>query len=592
MTSHPAGYDTFFLLRDEIGPGSFVCRAQTEIGDGWWHLRNPRKTLIAWKHADVIPLLEAVEAWAFQSGFAAGYVAYEASPAFDAALVVHPTPDPLAIFHLYDNPPTLHRELGPSRFDGVVHLEPDITSGTFMLLVKEIREALADGRTYQTNFTHHLHGQVHDALGAFFRLCGTDPAPYATYIATDDLTIASFSPELFFAKHGTQVTCRPMKGTAPRFGDPQEDAQAAEFLKASEKERAENLMIVDMIRNDLGRIAETGSVVTTALFGVESHRTVLQMTSTVTAQTRASLLELFKSLFPCASVTGAPKVETMRLITSLENSARGVYTGALGWVGPNDSAQFSVAIRTLEVEPSTGRARFGVGSGIVWDSSPAAEWDECRLKSAVLVDPPTEWALLETMLWLPDEGVTLDEAHLDRMSRSALKLGLPFDRELATTMLQPEPGWEEPMRIRLTMNPMGQFHRTFRRFMARSGPVRAIVAKRPILSTDPALVIKSTSRWLYDSFLDENPQFDEVLLINERGELTEFTIGNLVVEVGGRHFTPPLSSGVLPGVMREALIELERLEEAVLLPKDLTHAEAIWRINSVSGFTRMLMSSG
>lgn len=588
--NEPTEFRSYFLRLEDVGVGSFITRVHTDVGPGWWLFQSPVQTLSTCDPGGVIMLLEKVERWTKEGGWAAGYVSYEAASAFDSAYEtykVDPISSRLTVFQLFDHAPRLFRELEPVSAVERIQIQPNIAEAEFFSALKEIREALASGRTYQTNFTFRLAGEVKDPLRLFFSLVGTDPPPYATYMDSGEQAFASFSPELFFSREGSQITCRPMKGTAPRVGDPAEDAATAQNLRSNEKERAENLMIVDMIRNDLGRIAKPGSVMVPDLFTVESHRSILQMTSTVQAETSEDLAGVFRALFPCASVTGAPKVETMRLIKSLETSPRGVYTGALGWVGPNDVSRFSVAIRTLVVDRPCGAAIFGVGSGIVWDSDPAAEWEECRLKTAVLSETPTAWELLETMLWSPEDGVTLLEEHLDRMSASSARLYLPFNRDSAIEALRSDPDWNSPMRIRLTMGINGTFARTFRRYREKPGPITAVISRRPMASGDPALGIKSTARRLYDSHLEENPGVEEVLLINERGELTEFILGNLVLDMGGSRFTPPLSCGILPGVMRGALLELKQLEEAVLYAEDLSHAEAVWRINSVSGFSRV-----
>jgi len=366
-----------------------------------------------------------------------------------------------------------------------------------------------------------------------------------------------------------------MKGTRPRHADPDE-------LRNNPKDRAENLMIVDMIRNDLGRIAKPGTVRVPKLFEVEDHGTVWQMTSTVEAETDAPLSEVFRALFPCASIVGAPKVETTRIIAETESWDRGIYTGTIGIAGP-DFAQFNVAIRTIETE---GRfANYGIGSGVVWDSTPEAEWQECLDKAAILRPYGDELRLIETLRWEPEVGYLFLDEHLARLSRSG---GQRLDEVLRLLQSQ---RWQSPQRVRLTVGKEIEIEAT-----SIEEPFAAEPSMAPAITAHLAPVrVDSHNAWLQHKTslrrIYEQPKqgADELILLNEQGNPTELTIGNLVAQIGDSFKTPPASEGLLAGIYREVLLREGRLEEHVLTLDDLKHADAIFRINSVRGWNRIIL---
>lgn len=350
-------------------------------------------------------------------------------------------------------------------------------------------------------------------------------------------------------------------------------------------------MIVDLLRNDMGRVAEFGSVEVLKLFEVESYPTVHQLTSTLRARTRAgvTLGDLFSALFPSGSVTGAPKVRTMQIIGQLEERARGVYAGAVGLVSP-DLAVFNVPIRTLLLADD-GSLEMSVGSGVTWDSDPASEYAECLQKAAFTRHAAPAFSLLETMLYEPGRGVALLERHLVRMSGSAEYFAYPFDGAAATRALQDALGeCGEARRVRLLLSPEGNLSVEIVPLAELREPLQARLAATPVDSGDSLLYHKTTWRAPYEVRLAERPGFDEVLLVNERGELTEFANGNLVVRIDGVAWTPPIECGLLPGVMRAELLECGDLRERVLRPDDLARAEGVWRINSVRGWSRIEVS--
>jgi para-aminobenzoate synthetase/4-amino-4-deoxychorismate lyase len=389
---------------------------------------------------------------------------------------------------------------------------------------------------------------------------------------------------------GDTVTCRPMKGTVKRGRWLADDQEHATWLQGSTKNRAENVMIVDMIRNDLGRLAEIGSVQVPELFIAERYRTLWQMTSSVRAKINTSFSELLKAIFPCASITGAPKVSTMQIIAELENTPRQLYTGAIGYLAPHRQAQFSVAIRTLVVEKSSGQAEYGVGGGIVWDSTSRDEYAEALLKARVLTEKHPEFSLLETLRWEPglNGGYTLLNEHLRRMEESATYFAFPYETAkieayLEKTAKELKPG---PQRVRLLMDRNGELtHQCFSLSEnPPAGPLRLSLAKTAIDSRDVFLYHKTTRRETYDQARHEQSECDDVLLFNERGELTESTIANLVVELMGKLVTPPLTCGLLPGTMRTALLAKGKIEESIIMRADLQHCTRIFLINSVRGW--------
>lgn len=375
-------------------------------------------------------------------------------------------------------------------------------------------------------------------------------------------------------------------------------------MKESEKNRAENVMIVDMIRNDLGRIAKIGSVQVPELFTVERYPTLWQMTSTVQARTDASLTQIFKALFPCASITGAPKVSTMRIISELEASPRKMYTGSVGYIAPNRRASFNVAIRTAFVDRQEQTAEYGVGGGIVWDSTEKDEYEEALLKARVLTEvvPPPGFSLFETMLWTPEEGFFLREKHIARLLDSADYFDFPVNawqasrsllRDIEISILSREvlasylnhisTEFNSPRLVRLLVDKNGEISSEIRVFQSIEKKTlwKTCLARNPVNSKDIFLFHKTTNREIYEGARKEVPQYDDVLLYNERDELTEFTIGNLVVEMDSNLYTPPIRCGLLAGTFREHLLETGKVKERVISVENLKNCKKIFLVNSV-----------
>ena len=564
--------------------------AVLQEGGAWWRFEAPARQVVARRAEDVAAALAEVERAVEDEGLlAAGYLAYEAGAAY--GLSTHP-PDP-------DGPPLLWFGLfgrrapaGPLPAGGAYRFgpwRPALDFAPYAAAIAHVKAAIARGDTYQANFTFPLQADFDgDPWALFAALNAAQRASYGAYLDLGRFVICSASPELFFRRDGERLEARPMKGTAPRGLSAAADRAQIDWLRQSEKNRAENVMIVDMIRNDFGRVARVGSVAVPELFAVERYPTLLQMTSTVTADSDAPLSEVLAAVFPCASITGAPKRRTMELLRDLESGPRGVYTGAIGVLLPGRRAQFNVAIRTAVIDRARGQAVYGVGSGVVWDSDATAEYEECRLKARVLSAPPRPaFCLLESLRWSPDEGYALRAAHLRRLADSAAYFGYPLDPAVAERRLDAlAAGLSAPAKVRLLLAADGALTLEARPLAegALSQPVRLGLAREPVSSADVWLYHKTTRREVYDAARAGRPDCDEVLLWNERGELTEATASNVVLVLDGRAWTPPQSAGLLAGTLREQLLATGQIAERPLTPDDLRRAEAVWLINSVRGW--------
>jgi para-aminobenzoate synthetase/4-amino-4-deoxychorismate lyase len=344
-------------------------------------------------------------------------------------------------------------------------------------------------------------------------------------------------------------------------------------------------MIVDMIRNDLGRIAKSGTIRVAELFCTERYSTLWQMTSTINAQSNASLTGIFRALFPCASITGAPKVSTMGIIHELETTPRKVYTGTIGYFSPGQKAQFSVAIRTTVVDREMHTAEYGVGGGIVWDSTSTDEYAEALLKAHILKKSPPEFSLIETMLWTPEQGFVLFEKHIERLVDSATYFGFPTSRRnIEEHLHQLGSRFTTPQRMRLLLDKSGNLNSESREFQPTVRSVQVKMAKQSIDSKDIFLFHKTTKRDMYDNAHADFPEVDDVLLYNETGELTEFTIGNLVMELDEQMVTPPVKCGLLAGVFRAHLLETAQVVERVVTIQELIACTKVFRVNSIRGW--------
>ena len=437
----------------------------------------------------------------------------------------------------------------------------------------EVKALIAAGDLYQVNLSFRATAKVAgDPLALYAGLRARSRAGWGAVVATGETTILSLSPEMFFALDAGRLTAKPMKGTARREGDAAADARAAQDLRDDPKQRAENLMIVDLMRNDLSRVARPGSVAVPLLFAVEPYPTVHQMVSTVTADLAEGrdAVDVLAALFPCGSITGAPKIRAMQAIADIEDSARGLYTGAIGRLDADGDAMFNVAIRTLTWPRGSDHVTLGIGSGIVADSVAADEWDECLAKAAFLTSGQRDFDLIETMAFDPLEGIQHLEAHLARMKASALALGFTFNRHDARNELQAATfRLRDARRIRLLLARSGA---VVVEVGPRPAPFESTVAVRvvplPVSQDDLRLRHKTSARGFYDA-ARAAAGTPEVLFETPDGYLTEGSYTNLFVARGDKLVTPPLAEGLLPGILRSHLIETGRAVEGRLTRDDL-----------------------
>ncbi len=556
-------------------------------GQGQWlRFRNPKRVHVATEVCAVADVLSDVDA-AIAGGIpVAGFVAYEAAGGIDPYLITHSTDAcPLVWFGEYSEPDILEHLPEPQQPPPTLSWHPSITDADYVAAISRIKQYILSGDTYQVNFTIRMQCRsVGDPYSLFYRLQASQQAENAVYLDLGDMAICSASPELFFTVDGKQILMRPMKGTARRGTTADDDRQHVQALFKSQKNRAENVMIVDMIRNDIGRVADPGTVRVTRLFDVERYPTVNQMTSTVVGMTSASLSELMHALFPCASITGAPKVRTMQIIKEIETEPRGIYTGTLGYWLPGRKARFNVAIRTVAVDKVTDDATYGVGGGIVWDSVDHHELAECLTKADVLNAPWRPFSILETLLWTSLDGFYLLDRHIDRAKQSADYFEYCFDevamqKQLADAVKECGAGaW----RVRWLLARDGEAMTEFSALdLDRQRPLRVGVVVDACVSTNVFLYHKTTNRTVYGDALEQCPDCDDILLINERGEVTESTIANVVIEIEGERITPPVSSGLLAGTFRGELIEQGEIREGIVTSQMLAKADFVFLINSV-----------
>jgi para-aminobenzoate synthetase / 4-amino-4-deoxychorismate lyase len=535
---------------------------------------------------DVLPALNEVEAAVRTRGlWAVGYLSYEAAPAFDPALAAHsPGALPLLWYGLYP-PPQVSASLAFAQSARIPQYawRPSVTKADYDAAIARIRALIAAGDTYQVNYSLRLHSELQESPEVLFaRMVQANKPRYSVYLDTGRFVICSASPELFFELHDGTLSSKPMKGTTGRGLYGADDEAKAQRLWNSPKDRAENVMIVDMVRNDLGRIARTGSVTVPRLFETERYPTLWQMTSTVQARSNASFTQILQALFPAASITGAPKARATRIIAELETTARGVYTGCVGYLAPGGRARFNVAIRTAVIDRDSNRIEYGLGGGIVWDSTSSAEYAECLLKARIVTDAPPSFELLETLLWEPASGYFLLHEHLRRLRDSAHYLDVPADiaQVEAALLAAVPPSTARPQRVRLQVSRAGAIQLSVQP-APESAPARVAIAPAPVNRSNPFLYHKTTHREMYDQAKAACPGYDDVLLWNEAGEVTESTIANIAIERDGRFVTPPVRCGLLAGVYRGVLLAQGKLAEAPITLDELRQAPRLFLINSV-----------
>ena len=572
---------------------------------------EPERLVFANTPEEVEGALDEVSAGLARGLHAAGFFSYELGYCLEPklkGLLTHDRRVPLFWIGLFGAPRALDDALTRAWLDKnggaerakISDLTLSWTREQYTQAFDKVEEFIAAGDVYQINLTLKFHFAFEgDAVALYAALRRKQRVAYGAVIGAPGFNVLSLSPELFFRREGKHMSTRPMKGTAPRGRTPREDARLKTWLAMDEKQRAENLMIVDLLRNDLGRVAKIGSVEVTDLFTVETYRSVHQMTSGISAELRSDmgLKDMLRALFPCGSVTGAPKVRAMEIIHELEPAPRGVYTGAIGHITPSGDAQFNVAIRTVVLDADGGE--MGIGSGIVANSKANSEFEECLLKAQFLTRPDAPFALIETIRYERGTGFHLLERHLARLQTSAAYFGYPFAREDVLQALDREAALVETpvamLRFLLAEDGTITVTSTAIQLPTKNTVWRFVISDQRLDEKDPFFYHKTTRRQFYDREMERQKALtgcDEVVFLNKKGELTEGTRTNLFVELDGRLFTPALTCGLLPGTLREELLDLPRAaaSEAVLSPQDLLGAERIYLGNSVRGLVRAELS--
>ncbi|MFD1032554.1 aminodeoxychorismate synthase component I [Metaplanococcus flavidus] len=556
---------------------------------------DPIQVLQTRELGEVPAIMKKVEEAVDQGFYAAGFVSYEAAPAFQPEMKTREIGVlPLIWFGIFEQPTAIAEDVPKSEAYSVGNWKMAGSPGAYKEGIKQIKQTIEEGHTYQVNYTERLRADFSGSDSAFYRqLARNQQADYGAYLNIGNFSILSASPELFFRVDNGRLTTKPMKGTAARGRTLEEDKTRMSELLASDKERAENLMIVDLLRNDMSRLANKGTVKVDKLFEVETYPTVHQMTSTIRAELAPGLTisDWFKALFPCGSITGAPKISTMKTIAELEATPREVYCGAIGYITPDKNAVFNVPIRTVMIDNENGIARYGVGGGVTWDSTSEGEFQELQTKAEVLTARRPEFQLLES-LKLENGSYPLLDYHMKRIMDSAVYFKYSANHEVIEAELR-KIADEFPAgvyKVRLLLDHGGKVSLEAQETAVITEPVPCVLAPSPVDSGNAFLFHKTTHRQMYEK-ADEMmpPETFSVLLWNEKGELTEFAIGNLVVERAGQFYTPPVSCGLLPGTFRQQLLDAGEIIERIILKDELGDFDAIWFINSVRGWLRVKM---
>ena len=555
----------------------------------WRHFQNPVDVLVTRHIGQVRDLIYKVEKLVNEKNLhAVGFVSYEASPGFNSKMkTCKPSRIPLVCFALFEGYKIFDQLSKPSMTEKSIWKTP-LNLEEYIQNIVEIRKRIESGDIYQINYTTQFKAMLNRPEDFFKNIVSDEP--YACFMDTDEFQILSASPELFFELDGTDIKTRPMKGTAPRYDSLQLDEDSRNKLLRSIKNRAENLMITDMMRNDLSKIALLGSVSVDDAFRVEKYSTVWQMTSTVKAKTEASVLEIFDALFPCSSITGAPKLKSMEYIKYFENKPRGVYTGAIGIIQPNRKAVFSVGIRTAVRDLESRKTVYGSGGGIVWDSRPIPEFKELGYKTRILgkVAIDESFYIFETMKLQHPKGILMLAKHLKRMEMAANYFGINYSEKIALSFIEAELKSRNvnfDARLKLTLDTFGKFNLLCSAIERPFEPSQLVqFASTPVDRNNIFLYHKTNFRQVYDRAQDEVPAQVEPILFNQESEVTETNISNIVFEKNGELFTPPVTCGLLPGIMRTQLIQNNVIKEKIITKSELIKVDKVYLINALRGW--------
>ena len=553
---------------------------------------QPIKELKTRDLAEVADLLAQVESYQEQGYYVVGYVSYEAAPAFEEKLAVHKLPllgEYLLYFTVHDRVETSPIPLTYEEVDLPSNWQEVTSAEDYEKAISQIHHHLRQGDTYQVNYTVQLKQDLSaNPFTIYNRMVVEQEAGYNAYVEHDEMAVISMSPELFFEQNDRELTTRPMKGTTQRGVTDQEDLAQASWLEQDPKNRSENMMIVDLLRNDMNRISEVGSEHVERLCQVEQYSTVWQMTSTIKSQLRedVDLVEIFRSLFPCGSITGAPKIATMEIIKGLEPQPRGVYCGTIGLLLPNGQRIFNVAIRTIQLHQ--GKAIYGVGGGITWDSTWESEYREVHQKAAVLYRKQARFQLITTGK-ISKKQLLFEDQHLERLTKASRYFAYPFDPEELRQKIELECqvcDVNQDYRLQISLSKSGEM-KLSRQILAHLSPsfckVKLCLQEADL--NQSFTYFKTTHR----PHLSLGKQ--EIIYHNAAGELLETSIGNLVLKINGKLYTPPISQGILPGIYRQHLLETGQVEEKVLTVPDLDQAETIYGCNAVRGLYELRIES-
>lgn len=533
---------------------------------------NPIKVIKAFDNQSFFDAFSQIEELR-KKHYLLGYMRYEAKEIFLGNKIK--SHEPLLYFEVFSKVEKFCQKNSPAKSH--LNINSQIDYKTYQKAIETIKEEIACGNTYQVNYTYDYKVEADiDGFELYESILPRQKTPYNFYMKNEVEEILSFSPELFFELEGIKIKTKPMKGTVKRGKNEIEDSQNIEFLKNDEKNRAENVMIVDLLRNDLGKIAKTGTVKVDKLFEVETHKTVHQMTSEVSAELdeNVTLLDIFKAIYPCGSITGAPKVNTMRIIDQLEVGKRAIYCGAIGLISPEKTV-FSVPIRILQKKANQDFFLCRVGGAIVWDSTAKDEWEETLTKIKFLQN---DFDLVETIL-VENGEMKCKIEHFDRMKKSAEILGFKFNDEIFK--LKPE----KDGILRILLNKEGEFKTEYKPLDSLKTK-KVKISEKQVNKSERLLLHKTNYRpWYEDTMqkIREGEIFDEIYF-NENGELTEGARSNIVLQIDGEMFTPPVECGLLKGVFRQKVLEDGKIKEKKLYLNDLHKAQKVFCINSVRGF--------
>ncbi len=573
---------------------------------------NPIESITAFEFNQVAEFLKTIDNY-MKHKWLCGYLSYEASYALEDRFKhfnrLKSNELPLGWFGVFDQPcvfdhfsgtwnspiPNVKSSSYKEKNEQIIpNIKSLLKKSAFQKKIEEIKKAIAKGDTYQVNFTYNVDLKTELTPFALYKhLRKNQGTPYCAFLQNEFGYVASFSPELFFEKNRRKVYTKPMKGTAKRGHSSEEDQSIIRYLKNDIKNRAENLMIVDLLRNDLGRICITGSVKTEKLFEVETHRTIHQMTSTISGRLKPEIAfsDLIRSIFPCGSVTGAPKIKTMEIIHRLETGNRGVYCGALGYISPKEKAMFSVPIRTLQKNKNDKNWRYRVGSGIVWDSTAEEEWKECAEKCRFLEYRMPQFEILESLLFKKKFLYSAD--HISRMRASAEYFDFPFSKQELENLFKQiavKLNNDKPYKVRVLLDIKGNLR--WEKSAIKPDDFTSdiiLFSQKKVDDSNPFLFHKTTYRPWFDEAMKKIAEglCYDVVFCNSKGEITECARSNIFIKKDGILYSPPISCGLLPGVLRKNLILNKGCIEKILYPGDVYSADTVYCGNSVRGLVKV-----